>query len=38
MFMPIDNSLGLDPVWFAIVTLVNLEIALMTRPFGLLSS
>jgi len=36
IFMPIVNSLGLDPVWFAIIMLVNLETALMTPPFGLL--
>jgi tripartite ATP-independent transporter DctM subunit len=36
IFMPIINSLGLDPVWFAIIMLVNLETALMTPPFGLL--
>lgn len=34
--MPIVDSLGRDPVWFAIVMLVNLETALMTPPFGLL--
>ncbi|MEP6601897.1 MAG: TRAP transporter large permease subunit [Nitrospirota bacterium] len=36
IFMPIVNSLGLDPIWFAIIMLVNLETALMTPPFGLL--
>jgi tripartite ATP-independent transporter DctM subunit len=36
IFMPIVNSLGLDPVWFAVVMLINLETALMTPPFGLL--
>jgi len=36
IFMPIVNALGLDPIWFAIIMLVNLETALMTPPFGLL--
>lgn len=36
IFMPLVNSLGLDPVWFAIIMLINLETALMTPPFGLL--
>jgi tripartite ATP-independent transporter DctM subunit len=35
-FMPIINSLGYDPIWFAILMLVNLETALMTPPLGLL--
>lgn len=36
IFMPIVITLNFDPVWFAIVMLVNLETALMTPPFGLL--
>jgi tripartite ATP-independent transporter DctM subunit len=36
IFMPIVIALKFDPVWFAIVMLVNLETALMTPPFGLL--
>jgi TRAP-type C4-dicarboxylate transport system permease large subunit len=36
IFMPIILALQVDPVWFAVVTLINLELALMTPPFGLL--
>jgi tripartite ATP-independent transporter DctM subunit len=36
IFMPIVGALGLDPIWFSIIMLVNLETALMTPPFGLL--
>jgi tripartite ATP-independent transporter DctM subunit len=36
IFMPIVIALKFDPVWFAIIMLVNLETALMTPPFGLL--
>jgi tripartite ATP-independent transporter DctM subunit len=36
IFMPIILALKVDPVWFAVVTLINLELALMTPPFGLL--
>jgi len=36
IFMPIILALKYDPVWFAIIMLVNLETALMTPPFGLL--
>ena len=36
IFMPIVNGLGLDPIWFAVIMLVNIETALMTPPFGLL--
>ncbi len=36
IFMPIVVALGLDPVWFGVIVLINLETALMTPPFGLL--
>ncbi len=36
IFMPIILALKIDPIWFAVVTLINLELALMTPPFGLL--
>jgi tripartite ATP-independent transporter DctM subunit len=36
IFMPIIKATGIDPIWFAVVTLINLEIGLMTPPFGLL--
>jgi tripartite ATP-independent transporter DctM subunit len=36
IFMPIVKSTGIDPIWFAVVCLINLEVALLTPPFGLL--
>ena len=36
IFSPILEFLGFDPVWFGILMLINLEIALTTPPFGLL--
>lgn len=36
IFIPIVKSLGLDPIWFSVVMLINLEMALLTPPFGLL--
>jgi tripartite ATP-independent transporter DctM subunit len=36
IFMPIIKATGIDPIWFAVITLINLEIGLMTPPFGLL--
>lgn len=35
VFMPIVATLGLDPIWFAVILLVNLELAGITPPFGL---
>jgi len=32
---PLAMTLGFDPVWFGVVMAVNLEIAVMTPPFGL---
>jgi tripartite ATP-independent transporter DctM subunit len=36
LFLPIINSLGLDPIWFGVLMLINLQMALTTPPFGLL--
>ncbi|MEJ2221854.1 MAG: TRAP transporter large permease subunit [Desulfobacterales bacterium] len=36
MYMPIIEGLGYDPVWFAILMLLNLEMAMSTPPFGIL--
>ena len=36
IFMPIIKSTGIDPIWFSVVCLINLEVALLTPPFGLL--
>lgn len=35
MLQPIAHSLGLDPVHFGIIMIVNLEIGYLTPPFGL---
>jgi C4-dicarboxylate transporter, DctM subunit len=32
---PIITSLGFDPIWFAVVMVVNMELALITPPVGL---
>lgn len=36
IFMPIVNSLGFNGIWFSLVLLINLEIAMKTPPFGFL--
>lgn len=36
IFMPVASSLGFDPIWFAVIILLALEISLITPPFGLL--
>jgi tripartite ATP-independent transporter DctM subunit len=36
LFLPIIESLGLDPIWFGVLMLINLQMALTTPPFGLL--
>ena len=36
MYMPIIEGLGYDPIWFAILMLLNLEMAMSTPPFGIL--
>ena len=36
IYMPIVNGLGLDPVLFGILTLLNLEVGTKTPPFGFL--
>jgi tripartite ATP-independent transporter DctM subunit len=35
IFFPIIRTLGFDPIWFAIVSVVNIELSLITPPFGL---
>ena len=34
IFMPLAISLGFDPIWFAIIFLLNMQVAYMTPPFG----
>ena len=36
IFMPIVNTLGFDPVWFAVLFLLNMEMASTSPPFGLM--
>jgi tripartite ATP-independent transporter DctM subunit len=36
IFIPIVKMLGFDPVWFAIIMLVNFETGFITPPFGML--
>lgn len=36
IFMPILKVADIEPIWFAVMMLINLEMALMTPPFGLL--
>jgi len=35
IFFPVVQAMGFDLTWFAIVTLVNIELGLITPPFGL---
>lgn len=35
LFMPIMKTLGIDPIWFGIVTVLAVEVGLLTPPFGL---
>jgi TRAP-type mannitol/chloroaromatic compound transport system permease large subunit len=34
LFTPIAVSLGYDPVWFGVLMILNLEIAIQTPPYG----
>ena len=36
IFMPVVLALGFNPVWFGMLMLINLEMALTTPPFGML--
>ncbi len=35
LFVPIVTDLGFDPVWFAVIYLLNIEMATTSPPFGL---
>ena len=35
IFVPVVQSLGFDPVWFAVIFLLNMEMATTSPPFGL---
>ncbi|MFC2003514.1 TRAP transporter large permease subunit [Chloroflexota bacterium] len=34
IYMPIVYALGFDPIWFGVVMLINVEIGLISPPFG----
>jgi len=36
IYMPIVQALGFDPIWFALILLINLEMSQTTPPFGIL--
>jgi tripartite ATP-independent transporter DctM subunit len=35
MFMPIVSALGFNPVWYATLLIINIQLGLITPPFGL---
>jgi TRAP-type C4-dicarboxylate transport system permease large subunit len=35
IFFPIIQKLGLDPLWFGIIMLINMETASISPPYGL---
>jgi TRAP-type C4-dicarboxylate transport system permease large subunit len=35
LLLPVITSAGFDPVWFAVIMTINLEIGLITPPVGL---
>jgi tripartite ATP-independent transporter DctM subunit len=35
LFMPIVTSLGFDPIWYSVILLINIQLGLITPPFGL---
>jgi len=35
IFMPIVRALEFDPIWFGLLTLINMQIGMTTPPFGL---
>jgi tripartite ATP-independent transporter DctM subunit len=35
IFVPMIKSMGLNPVWFAVLYLVNMEVSLLTPPMGI---
>jgi tripartite ATP-independent transporter DctM subunit len=35
IFMPIVRQLGFDPVWFAVIFMINVDVGGLTPPFGL---
>ena len=35
IFMPIIHALGFDPVWFAVIFLINVDMGTITPPYGM---
>jgi len=35
IYTPIVSQLGFDPIWFAILIMINIEVGVMTPPFGM---
>ena len=35
-FMPLVAQMGIDPIWFGVLFLINMQIGLLSPPFGLL--
>lgn len=35
IFLPVVNGFGFDPIWFAVIFLLNIEMAVTTPPYGL---
>lgn len=35
LLMPVVGAMGWDPIWFGIIMLINLQVALTTPPFGM---
>ena len=35
-FMPLVTQMGVDPIWFGVLFLINMQIGLLSPPFGLL--
>jgi len=35
ILFPVVEALGIDPIWFAVIFIVNMEIALITPPLGM---
>lgn len=36
IFLPVVTALGYDPIWFCVAMLINVELAQITPPFGIL--
>lgn len=34
VFLPVASELGFDPIWFGVLFIINMEMAVLTPPFG----